>query len=118
MNKGLFDFLSDLNNYESRCVDRYEKDDFVISTAAVSDSDQPYETAVAHPEYNSGLLIIVEDYATEDDAKAGHKRWEKKMTAPVLPDTLKDISTCAAAELADKMKGSDDWRVFKRVLAN
>ena len=55
-------------NYESRSLGRYEEDNLFVSTALVTDSDDPYETAIAHPFYNEGTIVIVETYDSKDDA--------------------------------------------------
>jgi len=98
----LFGFLNMACNYEERVVGRYDDEDdirFYISTAAVSDSADPFETAVAHPRYNDGELIIVETYASKELAAAGHEEWVAKMTASDLPKELIDVSTYCAANL-------------------
>jgi hypothetical protein len=105
-----------MGNYKERCVGNYKKDDLFISTAAVYDSKQPYETAIGHPKYNNGDLIIVEMYDSKKDAEAGHKRWIALMTDKKLPDKLKDVSSATIAELCD-MAG-DNWRVYKREDSN
>ena len=90
----MFEFLSMMGNYESRKVDRYNgPDGFYISTAAVNDSDHHYETAVAHPQFNDGKLIIVEMYDTKAEAQAGHTKWVQTMTAKTLPKSLADVFT-------------------------
>ena len=82
-------------NYESRKVGRYEdKNGLMINTCAVTDSNTPYETAVSHPFYNNGDLIIVDTYSTKDDALRGHARWVSIMTAPELPKNLTDVGVC------------------------
>ena len=98
----LFGFLSMANNYDERMVARYKSDDgkLFISTAAVVDSDDPFETAVAHPRYNEGKLIIVETYSSRELAKAGHDKWLAKMTSTDLPKELIDVSTCGLADLS------------------
>jgi hypothetical protein len=85
--------------YETRKIGTYDKKDVFVSTAEVTDSDQPYETAVAHPRYNDDELVIVEMYETRKQAEKGHKKWVKKMTAKKLPKTLKDVSTAEIAKL-------------------
>ena len=96
----MFSFFDMLDTYESRCVDRHEDGDLLVSTAAVIDSDHPYETAVAHPAFNGGLIVIVETYDTVEDAESGHQKWVQIMTAPELPAELKDVSTCGIVKLA------------------
>lgn len=81
-----------LQDYEKRKIGRFDKDGIFISTAAVTDGRDPYETAIEHPEYNNGAMIIVESYKTKKDAKAGHAKWVKKMTSKRLPKSLTDCA--------------------------
>lgn len=90
---------------------RYEKDGLLVSTVRVTDSSHPYETAVGHPEYNGGDLIIVEEYDTEEAAKAGHEKWVATMTAPTLPESLTDVSTAESAMVLARLGVS---RTFAR----
>ena len=108
----MFEFINDMGNYQDRKIDRTDiADDFFISTAKVSDGSQPYETGIAHPEYNDGKVIIVEAYDTKDQAKKGHKKWEKIMTNENLPDQLVDCQNAGIAQLCDAFGSS---LVFKR----
>jgi len=109
----LFDFLSMAANYEDRKIARYEKDDILVDTCAVNDSDQPYETGVVHPQYNNGECIIVELYDTKKEAKIGHKKWVKTMTAEKLPKVIKDVSSSEIQKLCNIF---GDKRVYKRVI--
>lgn len=46
----MYEMFSMIGNYDQRKVARYpEEGDFLVDTAAVTDSEQPYETAVKHP---------------------------------------------------------------------
>lgn len=92
----LFDFVS-MKDYDARKVNRYEDGNLLVDTCAVSDSAQPYETAVAHPAYNDGMIVIVEMYDSIEEAKDGHLRWVKAMTASGLPHSLCDVSTAKIA---------------------
>jgi hypothetical protein len=86
--------LKMMGNYEQRKIDRFEgKNGLIVDTCAVSDSTQPFETAVQHSKYNSGKWIIVELYSTEEKAQTGHKKWVETMTAKKLPKSLTDVST-------------------------
>ena len=106
----LFGF-SMLDSYEDRKVACYKQDDVFISTAAITDSDQPYETAIGHPKYNDAKLIIVEMYDTKGEAQAGHKRWVTTMTGEQLPSVLKDVSSSGIASFANAF-GCDS--IFER----
>jgi len=88
-----------VGNYQDRAIDRYEVDNVVIDTCSVTDSAQPYETGVRHPNYNDGLYVIVEMYDTKEQARKGHDKWVKIMTAETLPDKLVDVSSATVAEL-------------------
>lgn len=90
----MFRFLEMMGTHEERKVATYDKDGIFIDTCMITDSNRPYETAVEHPKYNNGTMIIVEMYDTKEDAQKGHDRWVEKMTAKELPKSIKDISTC------------------------
>lgn len=96
----MFGFLSMMDNYEDRKVNRYEADDLVIDTAYVTDGNQSYETGISHPEYNQGDWIIVEAYDNKEDALKGHERWVLRMTSENLPSSLKD---CKNSEIANSI---------------
>ena len=115
---GLLDFLSMADNYEERKVERYQEGDVFVSTAAVDDSSYPFETAVAHPEYNDGAIVIVENYDDRASAETGHNRWVKTMTADDLPDELVDIGGADIATMLDAVSEDDTWRRYKRNQAN
>jgi hypothetical protein len=95
--------LQMMGNYENRVVDRYEGNGMVVDTAAVTDGKQPYETGLAHPEYNKGNYVIVEAYDTKEEAKKGHAKWVKKMTAKSLPKSLIDCQNAAISQLCAEM---------------
>ena len=97
----MFSFLQDMDNYEERKVDRYEKDDLIIDTCFASDIGK-YETAIQHPQYDKGKWIITEEYETESLAKIGHEKWVKIMTSEKLPGKLINVSSaCAISILRD-----------------
>lgn len=105
--------LGMLGNYEERKVARYEKDGLMVSTAFVTDSRQPYETAICHPRYNDGEHIIVELYNDKESAQEGHDKWVNKMTSKKLPETLRDASSAEIAKVTDVVEGKG-WRKYKR----
>ena len=110
----MFSFLSMFEDYETRKVARWDNEagDKFVSTASVDDSKQPYETAIRHPQYNDGKVIIVGIYNTKEEALAGHKDWVQLMVSDTLPDIIEDVSTADVALLRDKWgKG---WRKRKR----
>lgn len=109
---GMFDFLM----MQPEPIDRFELPDvfgnqgLVVDTCGgMTDSDHPYETAVAHPSYNRGNWVIVESYDTEEDARNGHNKWVKTMTADSLPAILKDVSTATIAKMCEEV-GGDSFR--------
>ena len=104
----LLGFLSMMDNYDERKVANYDGGVVYVDTCAVNDSAQPYETAVAHPSYNGGDLVIVELYETKEDAQTGHDKWVAIMTAETLPQSLRDVSSAVVAELCDVC--GDEWR--------
>lgn len=100
--QGISNALGDADNYDERCVARLENLDarLLVSTARVSDGDRPYETAIAHPEYNHGAIVIVEAYDTREEAAAGHERWVAAMTASTRPEALTDCRNSYISKLA------------------
>lgn len=110
----MFNFFNMANDYEERKVARYEEEGICIDTAAVSDSDQPYETGIQHPGYNDGDWVIVELYPNKKAAQEGHNKWVQIMTAPELPEFLKDVSTANIAKLVDVF-GDETWRMRKKI---
>jgi hypothetical protein len=105
----MFNFFSMPDNYEQRKVANFKDENgLTVDTAAVTDSDKPYETGIQHPAYNDGSWVIVELYYTKAEAKIGHDKWVAFMTAEKLPDQLLDVSTSEIAELISIF--GDDWR--------
>jgi len=82
-----------IDNYDSRKIGRFEEGNVFVSTVRVTDSLEPFETAVRHPKYNNNMLVIVEMYESAEEATAGHERWIAVMTADTIPAELKDVST-------------------------
>lgn len=111
-----FTFMGD--NYEERVLARFEAEnrEFVVDTAAVTDSDDPYETAVSHLEYDEGRWIVVETYASKDKALVGHEDWVQRMTTEPLPEALRDCSNCILGKFIDILVDpGEDWRLFPRI---
>jgi hypothetical protein len=106
------------NNYEDRKVARFEKGlekgHLLVDTCLVTDANKPYETTVAHPAYNNNDLVVVELYNTKKEAKKGHDKWVKKITAKTLPKSLKDVSTASIAKLVDVVSNDKKWRTKLR----
>jgi len=95
----MFEFLAMQGNYEDRKVDLWQNDtkDKMVSTVAINDGRKPFETAVQHPAYNDGLMVIVECYDTKEESQAGHDKWLKLMLSNDSPNSLVD---CANAEIS------------------
>lgn len=68
----MFDVLSMIGNYSERKVDRFETDLFTIDTAFVTDRGLPYETAIAHKDFNDGEWIILGWRITKEEAQKFH----------------------------------------------
>ena len=100
-----------LGNYEQRKVARYEEGELVIDTCSVTDGNKPYETAVAHPQYDNREFIIVDAYDTREESLAGHENWVSKMTTEPLPNELVDCLNSDVAKLAN-MAGVE--HIYKR----
>lgn len=108
----MFNFMFMGNDYEQRKVENSVLENGAeIDTCSVSDSAQPYETAVKHTHYNGGKWVIVELYDSKQEAQEGHNRWVVTMSANPLPKTLRDVSSAGIAQFVDVF-GGDDWRDY------
>ena len=107
----MFDFILDMGNYNDRVVGRFDDDrsGLMVSTCRVSDGVHPIETAVKHPDYNDGKMVIVEGYDDPESARAGHEMWVEVMTHDPLPYELID---CRNSELTQVIHSTD--MVFPR----
>jgi hypothetical protein len=103
----VFEFMLDIGNYEERKVGRFEAPWGFVSTVRVSDGAKPYETAVAHKDYMSSGMVIVEAYDTKEEAALGHAKWVTTMTSSPLPSSLKDCANAGIAALGEAL--FDDW---------
>ncbi len=108
----MFNFLQDIGTFHQRKVAVFESDTVRVSTVRVSDGSQPFETAIMHPDYNDGKLVIVGAYDTREDAEAGHARWVDTMTHEPLPETLHDVANAEVAQALAFV--SPDALVFPR----
>ncbi len=68
----IFDFLKDIDNYETRKVAKDEVSGLEVSTAFTS--DEGYETAIL----DENGAHAVERYASKEEAETGHKKWLEK----------------------------------------
>lgn len=93
-------------NYDERRIGRETlPSDGVVSTVRVTDGAHPFETAVAHEDYNNGELIVVEAYDTKEQAEVGHARWVATMTAEKLPESLTEAGNAEIEQLLHKHAG-------------
>lgn len=107
----IFNFIDAAQTYEQRVVAYFNDGALHVSTVGVNDGNLPFETGVAHPEYNDGAWVIVAAYRTREDAAEGHKVWVKAMTEGELPDALVDV---ANSELAQVLVHDGVKMVFPR----
>lgn len=108
----MFGFLLPMADYDDRMIGRFddERTDMFISTAEVNDGRQPFETAVAHPDYRPvDTMVIVEAYDNKALALIGHENWIKRMTVEPLPEVLTD---CQNSEISQMIR--KDSLVFPR----
>jgi len=106
----MFDLSGMIGNLEERKVGRYKDGKICISTVRVTDSINPYETAIQHPLYNSGKWIVVEEYTSKGEAKEAHDKWVKKMTDGVLPDSLTDVSSSGMAVFSKAFGAESEFK--------
>lgn len=97
-----------MNDYEDRKIAKNSYDWGFISTARVTDGRQPYETAVKHPGYRDGEIVIVEAYDDPETARAGHEKWVGIMKNP--PDELTDCNNSYISQLYTEL---GEPRTFK-----
>ena len=68
----MFEWLDMCGTYGTRKVDRFDSDEFSIDTAFVTDRGLPYETAIAHKDFNGGHWIILGWRQTKEEAQNFH----------------------------------------------
>lgn len=86
-------WINMIDNHEERVVANYkdELNKVEFDTCRVTDfPNVPFETAIAHPNYNNGKWVIVEAYKTKEEAQAGHDKWVQMYVTNNLPKQLKD----------------------------
>ena len=116
----MFDILQMFSNYEDRKIAGYESGKgekrVFVSTVEVTDSTEPFETAVAHPLYNNRKLIIVETYDTREEALVGHDKWIKTITQKKdkLPTYLRDVSTASIKRLGQAAGAFPKYEKFEK----
>ena len=106
----MFSFLEMMGNYKERKVDNtiIPSVDAVIDTCAVSDSTQPYETAIKCSHYNNGKWVVVEQYDSKEEAQKGHERWVQVFKSSP-PAKLIDVSECEIASLLTALAGKREY---------
>jgi hypothetical protein len=88
-------------------VDRWEKGELLVSTIKVTDACiQPFETAVAHPDYNDGSCIVVATYPNLEEAAAGHAKWVETLQRE-LPDIILEVPNNVCGAMMMMMAGID-----------
>lgn len=103
----------DGTNLNQRIIARYENDKskLMVSTARVSDGFKPIETAISHPRYNGGKLMIAEAYETVEQAQLGHAKWVGYMNQEKLPELILDAINCVPAQCIVEAEGKlEYWR--------
>lgn len=109
----MFDFLSMMGTHDERKIDTYDENGIFVDTCLVTDGSQPYETAIAHKNYNNGDMVIVESYDTKDEAQLGHEKWVSIMTSDRLPEYLIDCANADIAQLVELVGGELSMRFPK-----
>ncbi len=84
-----------------RQLKRYHDEDSstLVSTIKVMAGEEPYETAVEHPAFNNGKLVVVEGYSSRKEAIEGHYKWVAIMTHAELPDKLVDAQNSPISQI-------------------
>ena len=90
-------------NYEERKVDFFNNGVCEVSTVSVTDGNLEFETAISHPNYNDGELIVIQAYATKELAQKGHDNWIKIMTSDSLPDKIRDCGNFFMSQILFKL---------------
>lgn len=107
----MFNFLSMAGNYDQRKVENTKINGVEIDTCRVTDSRQPYETALHHPDYNDDGWIVVEMYYDKDAAIEGHKKWVNLFSdSEHFPESLTDTGTSDIGELANSFGAATKYR--------
>lgn len=122
---GMFSYFQDAYNYGSRCVDRLEHNNVILSTAKVSDGLLPYESCIFDARYirkddnktNGTTGIIVEAYSTKGQAIVGHNKWAEMVRTDTLPAELVDCQNSEVMRFAVERSGPD-CAVWNRKVTN
>jgi hypothetical protein len=81
--------------------------------------EKPYSTMIHSLHYTpEDEIVVVEEYDTEAEARAGHEKWKAVFHAQTLPEEIRDVSTSKASKVRDqlhKLTDRADPRVFKYI---
>ena len=108
----MFEFMF-MDAYKDRKVGRWDSEDGLqmVSTCLVNDGREPFETAVRHPAYNGGDMVIVECYLAKELAQVGHDKWRKLIVSDKLPSALTDCGNSEISQMCDAVNAD---MVFER----
>lgn len=84
-------FSDMIGTYEQRKVKHDTFERFEVDTALVTDRPTPYETAVAHKDFNGGKWIILGWSESIPEAEVTHDKWVKRLLDGI--DELTDAFT-------------------------
>lgn len=93
----MFDFiglLPYLNNHQERVVANTKISNIEIDTCFADDIGKDFETGLCI----NGVWLIVEDYDTKEEAKAGHEKYVKLIQNKELKNVV-DIYGAGSAEI-------------------
>jgi hypothetical protein len=97
---GLFDFLLDVTNYDTRKVARMEpKDNGGIGVSTAYTSDQGYETALLGKQVHP-----VERYTSKELALAGHARWVEYARSMKSGDSFTELGNFGMPNFESKIE--------------
>ena len=105
--------MIDPSGYELRKVLRWENEDgsIGVSTIRSTDTSAEFETALWHPHYNKGQIVIVEEYETAHKAREGHNAWVTRVKNDCLPSELQDVSSHFAISILRLIDADGDREI-------
>lgn len=99
------------DTYEDRKVARDDwgkgKMSIMLSTAEVTDADYRYETAIAHPSYDGGKIIILGGCDSRKKALAFHAHWKQLIETDTLPEVIADNGRSGVGLLLKSLVGQE-----------
>ena len=112
----MFGFTDMMGTYEQRKVANTVINGVTVDTCSVTDSTKPFETAIEGSMYNNNKWVIVEEYATREEAQKGHDNWVKKFSdLKNFPQTLEDVSSCEIKQFINALTG-ESKTIIKKVV--